>query len=178
MYRSSKSHFFLLNDLSAIGVDCKKATRPCPCAYQGQERCHCSSEQVQRYRNRISGPLLDRIDIQIEVPAVPVGELQQRNGGERSDAVRARVAAARGRMLERQGKSNSMLQPFELDSLCSVDESAAALLRQATAKLGLSARSYHRALKVARSIADLAGVPAITGAHVAEALGYRRRVDG
>ena len=109
---------------------------------------------------------------------MPVGELQQRNGGERSDAVRARVAAARGRMLERQGKSNSMLQPFELDSLCSVDESAAALLRQATAKLGLSARSYHRALKVARSIADLAGVPAITGAHVAEALGYRRRVDG
>ena len=163
--------------MSAIGVDCKKATRLCPCGYLGQARCRCTPPQVTRYRNRISGPLLDRIDIQIEVPAVPVEELQQREAGEASDAIRVRVQSARQHMLERQGKPNAMLESRELDQHCAIDANASALLQRAIGKLGLSARSYHRALKVARSIADLANVPVIGSAHVAEALGYRRRLD-
>jgi magnesium chelatase family protein len=153
------------------------AMNPCPCGYLGQACCRCTPPQVTRYRNRISGPLLDRIDIQIEVPAVPVEELQQREAGEASDAIRVRVQSARQHMLERQGKPNAMLESRELDQHCAIDANASALLQRAIGKLGLSARSYHRALKVARSIADLANVPVIRSAHVAEALGYRRRLD-
>src|SRR5690606_17924604 len=151
------------------------AMNPCPCGYFGQERCRCSPDQVVRYRNRVSGPLLDRIDIRIEVPSVPIGELQQRQPGEASHTVRQRVEAARARMLARQGKPNAFLEAREMERHCRPDEEAAALLQRAIGRLGLSARAYHRTLKVARSIADLYAGAGITTAHIAEALSYRRR---
>ena len=155
----------------------KKATRPCNCGFLGQARCRCTPDQISRYRNRISGPLLDRIDIQIVVPAVPIEELQPLGRGESSQHVSVRVAAARERMLARQAKPNAMLASSEVERHCPLDADGMAILRQATAKLGLSARSYHRTLKVSRSIADLAAAVDIQSAHVAEALGYRRRLD-
>jgi hypothetical protein len=109
--RGSKSHSFFLNDLSAIGVDCKKATRPCPCGYLGDARCRCTPDQTAKYRARISGPLLDRIDIQINVPAVPHQDLHCEGSIESSHDIGRRVEAARARMLARQGKPNSMLEP-------------------------------------------------------------------
>ncbi len=151
------------------------AMNPCPCGYFGQTRCRCTPDQVARYRARISGPLLDRIDVQIDVPAVPVPELQRKSAGESSDAVRVRVEAARNRMLIRQGKPNAMLESSEIDRHCGVDADGAGMLKRAIDDLGLSARSYHRALKVARSIADLSRSEPVKGVHVAEALGYRRR---
>jgi magnesium chelatase family protein len=132
---------------------------------------------VTRYLSRISGPLLDRIDVQIEVPAVPIGELQQRSRGERSDDIGIRVSLARERMLTRQGKANALLEAQEVERFCSVCAEGRVLLGRAVSQLGLSARSYHRALKVARSIADLAAADEIAGAHVAEALGYRLRLN-
>jgi magnesium chelatase family protein len=153
------------------------AMNPCPCGYLGQERCRCTPDQVSRYRNRISGPLMDRIDMQVEVPAVPAGELQRKGPGEPSDAVRARVERARSCMLARQGKPNALLESAELEAHCRIDDAGVRLLQRAMSKLGLSARSYHRTLKVARSIADLAGSETIASTHIAEALGYRRRLD-
>jgi magnesium chelatase family protein len=153
------------------------AMNPCVCGFLGQARCRCTPDQISRYRNRISGPLLDRIDIQIDVPAIPIEELQQSGCGESSDAIRIRVEAARARMLARQGKPNAMLSSSEVERHCALDANGMAVLQRAIAKLGLSARSYHRTLKVARSIADLAGAEDIQSAHVAEALGYRRRFD-
>jgi magnesium chelatase family protein len=154
------------------------AMNPCPCGYFGQERCRCTADQVSRYRNRISGPLLDRIDIRIEVPSVPLEELQQRGPGEASKVVRDRVEAARARMLARQGKPNGQLEPREVERHCGPEAEAGALLQRAIGRLGLSARAYHRTLKVARSIADLSGSEAIGTSHVAEALGYRGRGEG
>jgi len=177
MYRGSNSHSFLLNDLSAIAVDCKKATRLCPCGHLGEPRCRCTPDQIARYRNRISGPLLDRIDMQIEVAAMPIEDLQRTGEGEGSGEVRARVQAARERMLARQGKPNALLDAREMDEHCALDGRAASLLQQAMRKLGLSARSYHRTLKVARSIADLARSERIGLTHLGEALAYRRRFD-
>jgi magnesium chelatase family protein len=153
------------------------AMNSCPCGFFGQARCRCTPDQVQRYHNRISGPLLDRIDIQIEVLAVPAEELQKRAAGESSDSVRLRVEAARDRMLVRQGKPNAQLESRAVDEYCALDDESSAMLRRAIEKLGLSARSYHRTLKVARSIADLAGRECIESVHLAEALGYRRRMD-
>ncbi len=153
------------------------AMNPCPCGYLGDARCRCTPDQVSRYRSRISGPLLDRIDMQIEVPAVPVAELQERSAGEPSEQVRMRVRSARERMTARQGKPNAELEVRELEQHCAADAKSMQLLQLATGRLGLSARSYHRSLKVARSIADLAGSEHIAGAHVAEALGYRLSGD-
>lgn len=151
------------------------AMNPCPCGYLGQVRCRCTPDQVQRYHNRISGPLMDRIDIQIEVPAVPVEELQKRAAGESSSSVRARVEASRDRMLFRQGKPNAQLESREVEEHCGMDDNSITMLRRAVDQLGLSARSYHRTLKVARSIADLAGSECIARVHLAEAIGYRRK---
>jgi magnesium chelatase family protein len=131
-------------------------------------------DRISRYRNRISGPLLDRIDLQIDVPAVPVDELQQKSPGESSNYVRMRVEGARDRMIARQGKPNAMLGPCEVEQHCAPDENGVVMLQRAITKLGLSARSYHRTLKVARSIADLAGSENIASAHIAEAIGYRQ----
>jgi magnesium chelatase family protein len=152
------------------------AMNPCLCGYLGQERCRCTPDQISRYRARISGPLLDRIDMQIEVPAIPPEELQRRSSSEPSSDVRMRVETARARMLARQGKPNAMLASREVEQHCALDANGMSILQRAISKLGLSARSYHRTLKVARSIADLAGAEDIVGAHVAEALGYRRRL--
>lgn len=152
------------------------AMNPCPCGYLGHAngKCRCTPDQVARYRARISGPLLDRIDIQIEVPAVPDDALAQKPEGESSRAIRDRVEAARNFALARQGKPNARLGPSEVDEHCALDAQGEALLRQALQRLSLSARAYHRILKVARTIADLAGAPRVLPVHVAEAIQYRR----
>jgi magnesium chelatase family protein len=152
------------------------AMNPCPCGYLGHYsgKCRCTPDQVARYRGRISGPLLDRIDLQLEVPAVADKDLVGAAGGEASDVVRARVAVANRRQLERQGKPNSKLSTREIDMHCASDDAGATLLKQAISRLGLSARAYHRVLKVARTIADLAGERSITGGQIAEAIQYRR----
>lgn len=152
------------------------AMNPCPCGYLGHldGRCRCTPGEIARYRSRISGPLLDRIDIQIEVPAVPQQDLMRGAEGEPSSAVRSRVTAARERQLARQGKPNARLATREIDRHCAHDAQAEALLKQAVSRLSLSARAYHRVLKLARSIADLAGSEHIGAAHVAEAIQYRR----
>jgi len=152
------------------------AMNPCPCGYLGHPngRCRCTPDQVARYRRKISGPLLDRIDLQIEVPDVPQADLAGAAGGEPSAVVRERVAAARERQLARQGKSNAALAAREMDQHCTPDARGATVLKQAISRLGLSARGYHRVLKVARTIADLAGAQGIAAAHIAEAIQYRR----
>ncbi len=150
------------------------AMNPCPCGFLGEARCRCSPDQIARYRGKLSGPLLDRIDLLIEVPAVTEVELSTRGEGEPSAAVQARVAAARARQIARQGKPNALLTPDEIDTHCLPDCAGAALLKQAMTRLDLSARAYHRILKVARTIADLAGDAIIRGTHVAEAIQYRR----
>lgn len=154
------------------------AMNPCPCGYLGDtsSRCRCTGEQVARYRARISGPLLDRIDLHVEVPRVTAEQLNApvASEGETSERVRARVEAARKRQIGRAGKPNQALAPGELDRDCPLDEAAQRLMSQAMQRLGLSARAYHRVLKVARTIADLAGSVEIETAHLSEAIGYRR----
>jgi len=152
------------------------AMNPCPCGYHGARngKCRCTPDQVLRYRGKLSGPLLDRIDMHVEVPAVPEDELLGQPAGETSAAVRERVLRARDRALSRQGKSNADLEASEVDALCAPDAAAEALLRKAIAKLDLSARAYHRILKLARTIADVAATDAIGAAHVAEAIQFRR----
>lgn len=152
------------------------AMNPCPCGYFGApgSRCCCSAEQVRRYRGRISGPLLDRMDVVIEVPLLDPAELQARQPGESSAEVRMRVEAARTRQLLRQGVPNSQLAPARVDVICAPDEPGRLLLAQAIDRLRLSARAYHRILKLARTIADMADAETIGVAHVAEAIQYRR----
>lgn len=152
------------------------AMNPCPCGFLGDPRgrCRCTPDQVARYRGKLSGPLLDRIDLQLDVPALREEEITMATPGEASASVRERVIAARARQMRRQGRANARLVGKELEQFCPLDGSAQALLKQAIARLGLSARAYHRVLKVARSIADLAGLEEIGAAHVAEAVQYRR----
>jgi magnesium chelatase family protein len=154
------------------------AMNPCPCGYLGHPsaKCKCTPDQIARYRGRISGPLLDRIDVQIEVPSVAADALPagRGRGAEPSAAVRERVAAAADRQRMRQGKPNSQLQPKEIERWCAPDAQGEALLKNAFARLSLSARAYHRILKVARTIADLASADVLAASHVAEAIGYRR----
>jgi magnesium chelatase family protein len=152
------------------------AMNPCPCGYLGHRnnKCRCTPDQVARYRARISGPLLDRIDIQIEVPALSEADLTQAGSGEMSAAIRARVQAAREVQVARQGRPNAALGTKEIDRHCAADNNGEALLKQAIARLNLSARAYHRVLKLARSIADLADSANVTASHIAEAIQYRR----
>ncbi|MDD5389513.1 MAG: YifB family Mg chelatase-like AAA ATPase [Gallionellaceae bacterium] len=152
------------------------AMNPCPCGYLGHPsgKCHCSPEQVARYRGKLSGPLLDRIDLHIEVPALPQDELTSVQAGEPSTEVRARVTAARERQLARQDKPNARLSGREIDRHCPLDAPGETLLKQAITRLNLSARAYHRVLKLARTVADLAGAEQISAAHLAEAIQYRR----
>jgi magnesium chelatase family protein len=153
---------------------------PCPCGFHGDatKECTCSALQIQRYRAKISGPLLDRIDIQVEVPAVRYKELAEQSTGEASAAIRARVDAARAVQLQRFcGRTlfcNAQMSARDLKKFCTTEPAAEQLLERAMAKLGLSARAYTRILKVARTIADLDGAPAtLAAAHVAEAIQYR-----
>jgi magnesium chelatase family protein len=156
------------------------AMNPCPCGYLGHYsgKCRCTPDQVARYRRKISGPLLDRIDLQLEVPAVAAEEMAARPAGEASATVRARVMQARERQLARQGMPNARLDTRGLEQIARPDAAGEQILKQAVARLALSARAYHRVLKVARTIADLAGADAIAAAHVAEAVQYRRLEQG
>ncbi len=152
------------------------AMNPCPCGYLGsrQTACRCSPDQVLRYQSKLSGPLIDRIDLHVEVPALPPEELLHAPPGESTTAIRERSTAARQRAVERQGKANQALQGQEIDDHLLLDSAAAKFLNTAAARLGWSARSIHRALKVARTIADLAGAKNTEVNHVAEAVQYRR----
>jgi magnesium chelatase family protein len=156
------------------------AMNPCPCGYYGSQgrTCTCSLALVQRYVARVSGPLIDRIDIHIEVPAVAAAELAGRRSPEPSRVLSGRVAAARSRQLDRFSgtpglHANAYMSPRELRQYCRLDSRSDGLLRSAMGRLGLSARAYHRVLKVARTIADLHDAQEIAAGHVAEAIQYR-----
>ncbi|MDB5900578.1 MAG: hypothetical protein JWP41_4180, partial [Ramlibacter sp.] len=136
--------------------------------------CRCTPEQVARYQGRLSGPLLDRIDLHVEVPALTPEDLLDAPAGEATAAMQARCISARERQVQRQGKSNQALQGQEIDRHVMLTGKALAFLRQAAGRLGWSARSTHRTLKVARTIADLSGALAVETAHIAEAVQYRR----
>ena len=151
------------------------AMNPCPCGYFGDPsgRCRCNEEQVRRYQSQTSGPLLDRIDLHVEVPTIPTALLQQAQPGESSAEVQQRVLLARQRQQQRQGCSNAMLEGDARDRVCALGAAEQAWLLQACERLQLSARGYHRVLKLARTIADLAAADSIGRVHLLEAIGYR-----
>ncbi len=155
------------------------AMNPCPCGYLGDAKhaCRCSTPQIQRYRSKVSGPLMDRIDIHVEVPAVAFRDLTAAAQGERSASIRRRVTLARGiqqaRFRRARIHSNAQMSSRQIKAYCAVDQESAALLETAIEKLGLSARAYNRVLKIARTIADLAGQTRIQADHIAEAIQYR-----
>lgn len=155
------------------------AMNPCPCGYLGHARraCRCTPEQVTRYRAKISGPLLDRFDLMVEVGSLPLEELQQLPGGEASAQVRARVVAARERQWQRQGKANAELQGGELDDACALPQAERSYLNQLLERLALSARAYHRVLRVARTLADLQET-ALARTHLLQAVQFRRGLAG
>jgi magnesium chelatase family protein len=160
-----------------IRTNGKKATPLCPCGWAGDPsgRCRCHPDAILRYRSKISGPLLERIDLHLEVPRLPPAELRpDAPPGESSDAVRERVMQARARQLQRAGCINARLDQSQTNAACRLAPEDQAMLENAIDLLQLSARSMHRILRVARTIADLAGSADILGPHVAEAIGYRR----
>jgi magnesium chelatase family protein len=155
------------------------AMNPCPCGYDGDNRreCVCTHSQIQRYRSRISGPLLDRIDIHINVPAVPYQELSNKAIPETSSEIRKRVEAARKIQFRRfSGENifcNAAMDSRHIKAFCLLDDNAAGLLEKAINQLGFSARAYSRILKIARTIADLQPSREIRRQHIAEAIQYR-----
>lgn len=151
------------------------AMNPCPCGFHGstQRPCRCSPQQIGRYQGKLSGPLLDRIDLHVHVPALPAQELLQAPTGESSAAIRQRVVQARQRAVARQGGANQQLHGQQLEAVLQLEPAAHALLHKAAERLAWSARATHRTLRVARTIADLAGGEGIASAHVAEAIQYR-----
>jgi magnesium chelatase family protein len=158
------------------------AMNPCPCGYYGDpiKQCTCTSSIITRYQKRISGPLLDRIDIHVEVPRVEYEKLSDNRAGETSHAIRTRVEAARKRQRQRfagvEGVScNAEMHPAEIRDHCELDAAGQSLIKAAMRQLNLSARAYHRILKLSRTIADLASSERIEAAHLAEAVQYRPR---
>jgi len=155
------------------------AMNPCVCGFltDPQKECTCTPLQIQRYRSKVSGPLLDRIDIQVEVPGLRYQELASKDAGESSDVIRMRVNTARSIQLQRFEKTkvhaNAQMGTREIKRFCAVKEDAEKLLETAINKLGLSARAYSRVLKVGRTIADLAGAENLEASHIAEAIQYR-----
>jgi magnesium chelatase family protein len=159
------------------------AMNPCPCGWSGHAsgRCNCSEEQVRRYRGRVSGAVYDRIDMAVDVPAISAEEMTKRPecapAPESSAMVRERVAGAHRRQIERQDRPNAKLSAGEVERLAQASEGAEQLIASAMSKMSLSARGYHRVLKVARTIADLADSVVVDIPHAAEAIGYRRAID-
>lgn len=149
------------------------AMNPCPAGCDTTSTCQCSLEQQRRYRSKLSAPFLDRIDLQIEVLRLPREDLQKPSEGETSEQVRSRVVAARNRQLQRQQKANRFLGNKDIEKYCKLNKGDEALLAQVMEKFRLSARAYHRILKVARTIADLAGSEQIQTVHISEAVSYR-----
>lgn len=151
------------------------AMNPCPCGYHGSDanRCRCTPDQVKRYRNKISGPLLDRIDMHVPVRTLRQGELQSKSQGDNSNIIRARVEATRARQWQRQGKANNLLTAPELEQYCELTMNDKNLLEQAINKLGLSTRAYHRVLKLARTLADMNERTRLNTVDITEALSYR-----
>ncbi len=152
------------------------AMNPCPCGYLGHPtaQCRCTPDAVARYRNRISGPLLDRIDMQIEVGPVPAEFLHDPSAAEPSSAIAGRVEAALGRQMTRQHKANCHLTSREIDRHCKPERAGQDMLHKAMLQFHWSARAYHRVLRVARTVADLAGSGTVLEKHVAEAIQFRR----
>jgi magnesium chelatase family protein len=148
---------------------------PCKCGFLGSRsrECICTPSQITQYRNRVSGPLLDRIDLHVDVPAVPYGEMSAEQPGESSAAIRTRVVAARRLQRERSDRCNARMSGALIRKHCRLDGFGRRLMEQAMTKLGLSARGHDRVLKVARTIADLAGAERIEREHLAEAIQYR-----
>jgi magnesium chelatase family protein len=157
----------------------KPASNPCPCGYLGDARheCRCGPTQIQRYRSRISGPLLDRIDLHVEAPALSLADLRSEKPGEPSAPLRQRVETARARQHARfaatRTTSNARMSQAQIRRHCAIDAALGDLLQHAMEQLSLSARAYDRILKVARTIADLAGVEKIERSHLLEAIQYR-----
>ena len=157
------------------------AMNPCPCGWAGDRsgRCHCGIDAIRRYRARVSGPMLDRIDLHVEVPRLMPTELRtDAPPNESSAEVRGRVALARELQRSRAGKVNAQMTQAETSATCRLEERDHLLLERAVETLQLSARSTHRILRVARTIADLAGSPRILSTHLTEAIGYRRADRG
>jgi magnesium chelatase family protein len=155
------------------------AWNPCPCGFLGDPKreCRCAPAQIQRYRARISGPLLDRIDIHVEAPALGIDELRSNRPAEGSAAIRTRVEAARAAQLRRFAgttvRANARMPAARIRTECALDSSLGDMLQHAMEQLSLSARAYDRILKVARTIADLSGSERIAGPHLMEAIQYR-----
>jgi magnesium chelatase family protein len=170
-----------VRNASSEASPCKKATHPCKCGFFGDPKreCRCSPNDVQRYRDRISGPLLDRIDIHVEVPAVQYQDLSSKaTPGEPSASIRERITKARDIQRERFAKNpklrcNARMSAQLLKRHCALDEAAEGMMKMAMTELNFSARAYDRILKVARTIADLASSETILAEHVGEAIQYR-----
>ena len=150
---------------------------PCPCGYAFNQdsRCQCSAEAIKRYQNRISGPLLDRIDLHIDVPPLPPQDMQSTDPTENSETVRSRVVIAYEKQINRQGITNQNLSPKQLEKFAALNASTEKIIAMAQTRLNLSARSYHRILRVARTIADLSNSDEIQNQHLTEALSYRKQ---